>query len=72
MLRTVNDQPTLWDAILPPELLVLPATLTCTEPVPTVDGIVAVICASDQLFTVRAMPPILIVLVPWLVPNPTP
>ena len=23
MFRTVNDQPTLWDAILPPELLVL-------------------------------------------------
>jgi IS5 family transposase len=28
MLRTVSDQPTLWDAILPPELLVLPAELT--------------------------------------------
>jgi IS5 family transposase len=27
MFRTVNDQPTLWDAILPPELLVLPAEL---------------------------------------------
>ena len=27
MLRTVNDQPTLWDAILPAELLVLPAEL---------------------------------------------
>ncbi len=27
MLRTVNDQPTLWDAILPPELLVLPVEL---------------------------------------------
>jgi IS5 family transposase len=27
VLRTVNDQPTLWDAILPPELLVLPAEL---------------------------------------------
>ena len=28
MLRTVSDQPTLWDAILPPsELLVLPAEL---------------------------------------------
>ena len=27
MLRTVNDQPTLWDAILPSELLVLPAEL---------------------------------------------
>ena len=25
--RTVNDQPTLWDAILPPELLVLPVEL---------------------------------------------
>ena len=24
MLRTVNDQPTLWDSILPPELLMLP------------------------------------------------
>ena len=24
MLRTVNDQPTLWDSILPPEFLVLP------------------------------------------------
>ena len=24
MLRTVNDQPTLWDSILPPELLLLP------------------------------------------------
>ena len=23
VLRTVNDQPTLWDSILPPELLVL-------------------------------------------------
>jgi transposase, IS5 family len=23
MFRTVNDQPTLWDSILPPELLVL-------------------------------------------------
>jgi transposase, IS5 family len=28
MLRTVSDQPTLWDAILPPELLVSPAELT--------------------------------------------
>jgi IS5 family transposase len=28
VFRTVNDQPTLWDAILPPELLVLPAELT--------------------------------------------
>ena len=27
MFRTVNDQPTLWDAILPAELLVLPAEL---------------------------------------------
>jgi IS5 family transposase len=27
VLRTVNDQPTLWDAILPAELLVLPAEL---------------------------------------------
>jgi IS5 family transposase len=27
VLRTVNDQPTLWDAILPSELLVLPAEL---------------------------------------------
>ena len=27
MFRTVNDQPTLWDAILPPELLVLPDEL---------------------------------------------
>jgi transposase, IS5 family len=27
MFRTVNDQPTLWDAILPPELLVLPVEL---------------------------------------------
>ena len=27
MLRTVNDRPTLWDAILPAELLVLPAEL---------------------------------------------
>ena len=27
MLRTVNDQSTLWDAILPPELLVLPVEL---------------------------------------------
>jgi IS5 family transposase len=27
VLRTVNDQPTLWDAILPPELLVLPVEL---------------------------------------------
>jgi transposase, IS5 family len=27
MFRTVNDQPTLWDSILPPELLVLPAEL---------------------------------------------
>ena len=27
MFRTVNDQPTLWDAILPSELLVLPAEL---------------------------------------------
>ena len=27
MLRTVNDQPTLWDSILPPELLVLPVEL---------------------------------------------
>jgi IS5 family transposase len=27
VLRTVNDQPTLWDAILPPELLVLPIEL---------------------------------------------
>ncbi len=27
MLRTVNDQPTLWDAILPVELLVLPVEL---------------------------------------------
>ena len=27
MLRTVNDQPTLWDSILPAELLVLPAEL---------------------------------------------
>src|SRR6201990_2235345 len=27
MFRTVNDQPTLWDSILPPELLVLPAGL---------------------------------------------
>ena len=27
MLRTVNDQPTLWDAILPAELLVLPTEL---------------------------------------------
>ena len=27
MLRTVNDQPTLWDAILPAELLVLPGEL---------------------------------------------
>lgn len=27
MFRTVNDQPTLWDSILPPELLVLPQEL---------------------------------------------
>ncbi len=27
MLRTVSDQPTLWDVILPSELLVLPAEL---------------------------------------------
>ena len=27
MLRTVNEQPTLWDAILPAELLMLPAEL---------------------------------------------
>jgi len=27
VLRTVNDQSTLWDAILPPELLVLPVEL---------------------------------------------
>ena len=27
MLRTVNDQPTLWDSILPPELLVVPVEL---------------------------------------------
>jgi len=27
VLRTVSDQPTLWDAILPSELLVLPAEL---------------------------------------------
>ena len=27
MFRTVNDQPTLWDAILPAELLVLPVEL---------------------------------------------
>ena len=27
VFRTVNDQPTLWDAILPAELLVLPAEL---------------------------------------------
>ena len=27
MLRTINEQPTLWDAILPPELLVLPVEL---------------------------------------------
>lgn len=28
MLRTVNDQPTLWDSILPAELLVVPAELS--------------------------------------------
>jgi IS5 family transposase len=27
VFRTVNDQPTLWDSILPAELLVLPAEL---------------------------------------------
>ena len=27
MFRTVNDQPTLWDSILPAELLVLPGEL---------------------------------------------
>ena len=27
MLSTVSDQPTLWDSILPPELLVLPVEL---------------------------------------------
>ena len=27
MFRTVNDQPTLWDSILPAELLVLPTEL---------------------------------------------
>jgi transposase, IS5 family len=27
MFRTVNDQPSLWDSILPPELLVLPVEL---------------------------------------------
>jgi transposase, IS5 family len=27
VFRTINEQPTLWDAILPPELLVLPAEL---------------------------------------------
>ena len=27
VFRTVNDQPTLWDAILPPELLVLSVEL---------------------------------------------
>jgi transposase, IS5 family len=27
VFRTVNDQPTLWDLIPPPELLVLPAEL---------------------------------------------
>ena len=27
VLRTVNDQPALWDSILPPELLVLPVEL---------------------------------------------
>jgi IS5 family transposase len=27
VFRTVNDQPTLWDAVLPPELLVLPGEL---------------------------------------------
>ena len=28
MFRTVNDQPTLWDSIMPPELLVLPLELS--------------------------------------------
>ncbi len=28
MFRTVNDQPTLWDSILPAELLVLPVELS--------------------------------------------
>src|ERR1041385_5721592 len=41
-------------------------------PVIAVDGIVARICKSDQLFTVRAVLLSLIVLVPWLVPNPLP
>jgi hypothetical protein len=27
MFRTLNDQPTLWDSIMPPELLVLPVEL---------------------------------------------
>ena len=27
VFRTLNDQPTLWDSILPPELLVLPVEL---------------------------------------------
>src|SRR6202171_6316458 len=27
VIRTVNDQPTLWDSILPPELLMLPDEL---------------------------------------------
>ena len=27
VFRTVNDQPTLWDSMLPPELLVLPVEL---------------------------------------------
>jgi hypothetical protein len=27
VLRTVNDQPTSWDSMLPPELLVLPVEL---------------------------------------------
>jgi hypothetical protein len=33
VFRTVNDQPTLWDSILPPELLVLPVELGRVEPV---------------------------------------
>ena len=45
MLRTVNDQLSLWDAILPPELLVLPDELG------RVDGLL-----DDQVFFAPFVP----------------
>ena len=46
MLRTVNDQLSLWDAILPPELLVLPDELGRVDGLGTVKLVSCLVAAK--------------------------